>query len=164
MTVQASPKTCSAPPSPRSMHLSVSTVTNIFVKMRSSKPHHITSSSGEPQTHPCLAGDGTTGTKKVPIEHTDLFICSGAVDVVKLLRGTRASLMAKAISLGANVLVDEQWTCTICGKHRPACTFKVHIRYSASAARAQRPDPNKPVGLDCVKGVAGLMTILERSE
>jgi len=161
-----SPIPISSPPSPRTMTLSVSSVTNIFVKMRSYKDrHHITSTSGDPQTHASLSGEGTTSIEKVPIEHTDVFICTGAVDVDKLLRGTRMSLLGKAISLGANVLVDEQWTCTICGpKQRPICTFKVHIHYSASAARAQRPDPNKPVGLDCAKGVAGLMTITERSE
>jgi hypothetical protein len=38
------------------------------------------------------------------------------------------------------------------------------IRYSASATRSQRCDPNRPVALHCARGISGLMTIVDRSE
>jgi hypothetical protein len=56
-----------------------------------------------------LAEEGVTSAGRVVIEQTDLFVCTGAVDVVKLLRGSRSNLLEKAIVLGANVLVDEQY-------------------------------------------------------
>jgi len=93
----------------------------------------------------------------------DQFICVGAVDLAKLLRACRATLYDSAESLGANVLVDEQWDVKICApKHRNDSTFKVNIRYSASAARSEKCDPHRPVALDQAKGIPGLMTILER--
>ncbi|EGO29646.1 hypothetical protein SERLADRAFT_378817, partial [Serpula lacrymans var. lacrymans S7.9] len=114
--------------------LTVSTVANVFVKMRRAKEraksHHIESTSGDPQSHPSLAEEGATCKRKVPIVQSDLFICVGAVDVTKLLRGSRATLLEKAEFLGGNVLVDEYWTCTICGpKNRRNGTFRVHVRY-----------------------------------
>jgi hypothetical protein len=38
----------------------------------------------------------------------DIFFCRDAVDVPKLLRGSRASLFERAENIGANVLVDER--------------------------------------------------------
>jgi len=73
--------------------------------------------------------------------------------------------METAELAGANVLIDEQWKCTICGpKHRPNGTFKVQIHYTAKATRSDKPDPHKPVALDQVKGIPGLMTILSRND
>jgi hypothetical protein len=46
--------------------------------------------------------------KRVPVTKTELFVCKGAVDVVKLLRAVRASLFEKAQAVGANVLLEEQ--------------------------------------------------------
>jgi hypothetical protein len=45
--------------------------------------------------------------KMIPVEHSDVFICIGAVDVAMLLRATRAGLVEAAELLGANVLIDE---------------------------------------------------------
>jgi hypothetical protein len=142
-------------------------VANIFIKLRrtreKSKSHHIDSSSGEPQTHPSLTGDGVTCAERVDIELNENYVCVGAVDVVKLLRCSRTKLFEKASFWNANVLIDEQWDCTICGpKHRRDGTFRVHIRYSASASRSSRPDPQKPVALEKAKSVPGLMTVLPR--
>ncbi|KAH7920182.1 hypothetical protein BV22DRAFT_1021700 [Leucogyrophana mollusca] len=152
------------------MTLAVSTVANVFVKLRrakerTTKAHHVDSASGDPQTHPSLRGEDATCKRKVPMGHGDVFVCTGAVDVAKLLRGSRASLLEKAELLGGNVLVDESWSCTICGpKNRKDGTFKVQIRYYASASRSSRPDPQKPVALDRVQNVPGLMTIIDREE
>ncbi|KAJ7512777.1 hypothetical protein B0H11DRAFT_1697838 [Mycena galericulata] len=127
------------------------------------KPWHIRSTSGEdPQSHPGVQEAVTSPTRE-PMRHTDTFICDGAVNVVQLLRATRNTLMEEAESIGANVLVDEKWDCTICGpKHRSNGTFKVDITYTASATRSERSDPHRPVALDKVKGVPGLMTIIKR--
>ncbi|KAI0074445.1 hypothetical protein K474DRAFT_1685720 [Panus rudis PR-1116 ss-1] len=134
---------------------------------RSAKAHHIESSSGpEPQTHPSLRGDNAgVSVRKVPLIQEARYVCADAVDVVKLVRAVRAELYEKAEAIGANVLVDEQWTCTICGpRHRRDGTFKVFVRYSASAARASVPDPQRPVALENAKGVPGLMTVISRDE
>ncbi|KAJ7892927.1 hypothetical protein B0H14DRAFT_2335101 [Mycena olivaceomarginata] len=127
------------------------------------KPWHIESSSGEePQSHLDVL-EAVTSTAREPLHHTDTFICDGAVNVVQLLRATRNSLMELAEFIGANALVEEKWNCTICGpKHRPNGTFKVQISYTASATRSDRADPHKPVALDKVKGVPGLMTVVKR--
>jgi hypothetical protein len=125
-------------------------VTKIFLKLRRTrekiKSHHVNSNSGDPQTHPSLAGDGVTCEEKVEIELNECFVCLGAVDVVKLLRCSRTKLFEKARFWNANVLINEQyvglryrvilifltiylrWNCTICGpKHRRDGTFKVHV-------------------------------------
>ncbi|KAI6000110.1 hypothetical protein EDC04DRAFT_2584208 [Pisolithus marmoratus] len=143
---------------------------NVFVKLRrvrdKSKAESLNCSSGdEPQTHPSLAGEGATGRRRVSVVHSDLFTCKGGVDVPKLLRATRMSLLEKAEFLGANVLVEESWEFTIRipkdPRHR---LYKVRVRYLASASRSSRPDPQKPVALDKVRNIPGLMTILEREE
>jgi len=126
------------------------------------KPWHIQSSSGDPQSHPGVL-EAVTSTERAPLQSTDVFICESGVNVIQLLRVTRNTLMEEAESMGANVLVDEQWNCDICGpKHRTNGTFKVTISYTASAARSDRPDPHRPVALDKVKGVPGLMTVIKR--
>jgi hypothetical protein len=145
----------------------MSDVANIFIRMRrrstKNKPYHIDCSSGAPQTHPSLAGVGATSPQKIEVEFADDFVCANGVDVVRLLRATRATLLETATLWNANVLVNERWTCTICvPKHRREGTFKVHISYSASATRSSRPDPQRPVAIEKAKGVPGLMTICER--
>ncbi|KAJ7108558.1 hypothetical protein C8R44DRAFT_636374 [Mycena epipterygia] len=163
------PPAATAPPESPSKRtpLGIANVANIFIKMRRAsdqvKPWHIESSSGEdPQSHPGVL-EAVTSPKREILRHTDVFICDGAVNVAQLLRATRNTLMEDAEVMGANVLVDEQWNCTICGpKHRPNGTFKVHISYSASATRSDRADPHRPVALDKVKGVPGLMTVIKR--
>jgi hypothetical protein len=100
----------SSPPPPVRIPLTISTVANAFVKLRrsTSKAESIDSTSGEPQTHPLLQGEGATSKRKVPLVQCDLFFCRDAVDVPKLLRGSRASLLERAENIGANVLVDER--------------------------------------------------------
>ncbi|KAG1753536.1 uncharacterized protein EDB91DRAFT_1214802 [Suillus paluster] len=157
----------SSPPSPIRVPLSISTVTNAFVKLRrsTSKAETIDSTSGEPQTHPLLQGEGATSKRKVPLVQSDLFSCRDAVDVKKLLRGSRASLLERAEFMGANVLVDESWECSIrVPRDKRQGYFKVQIRYCASASRSSLSDPQKPVALDRVQNVSGLMTIVDREE
>jgi len=89
----------------------------------------------------------------------------GGVDMKRLIRAARTALYHTAENVGANVLIDEHWSATICGpKHRNDGTFRVNIRYSAAAARSERRDARRPVALDQAKGVPGLMTIIERVE
>ncbi|KAI0716534.1 hypothetical protein C8Q76DRAFT_767611 [Earliella scabrosa] len=150
------------------MPLRVSSVANIFVKMRrhrgKAKEHHVESSSGaEPLTHPSLTGKDVVSARKVPLEEHETFVCRDGVDAAKLLRAVRGMLYQKALDVGANVLVDEQWTCTICGpRHRSDGTFRVYITYRANAARSDRRDPQRPVAIENAKDVPGLMTILNR--
>lgn len=97
-----------------SMPLKMADVANILLKMRRhrarSQQQHVESSSGDwPITHPGLASDGTLSPCRVPLEQNDTFVCRDGVDVVKLLRLVRATLYEVAQSLGANVLVDEQY-------------------------------------------------------
>ncbi|KAJ7158238.1 hypothetical protein C8R43DRAFT_882506 [Mycena crocata] len=129
------------------------------------KPWHIQSSSGEdPQSHPGLL-EAITSPKREKLQHNDTFICAGAVNVAQLLRATRNTLIEVAEFVGANALVEERWDCTIfVPKHRrPNETFKVQVSYCASAATVvDRVDPHKPVALDKVKGVPGLMTVVKR--
>ncbi|KZP08208.1 hypothetical protein FIBSPDRAFT_761804 [Athelia psychrophila] len=126
------------------------------------KSHHIVSSSGDsPQTHASLQGDGVTSGEQVDMELNDVYSCQGAVDVSRLLRVSRAKLMQQAKYLNGNVLLDEHWQCTIRGpKNRRDGTFRVHIRYAASASRSYLPDPQRPIALDKARSVPGLMTVL----
>ena len=102
-------------PSPlkKNPRLRISAVANIFLKLKkhksNSKSHHIESSSGDAWTYPALAEKGATCDKRVLVEENQLFVCVGAVDVVKLLRAVRGSLYDKALAVGANVLLDEQY-------------------------------------------------------
>ncbi|KIJ61811.1 hypothetical protein HYDPIDRAFT_115265 [Hydnomerulius pinastri MD-312] len=151
------------------MPLTVPSVVNIFVKLRrvkeKSKADSLEFTSGDPITHPSLSGEDATCKRRVPLVHGDMFLCTGAVDVPKLLRGSRASLLEKAEFLGATVLVEESWECNIrIPKNRKDGTYRVQVRYYASASRSSRPDPQKPVALDKVRNVPGLMTIVGRDE
>ncbi len=89
-----------------------SNVASLFVKMRRTgskqKEHHIESSSGDPITDPRLRGEGALSKKKIALMEKERFVCRDGVDVVKLLRAVRASLLEKAEDRGANVLVEEQ--------------------------------------------------------
>ncbi|KZT25752.1 hypothetical protein NEOLEDRAFT_1133287 [Neolentinus lepideus HHB14362 ss-1] len=159
----------SPPTSPSSALFKVVDVASLFLKLRpaSSKANsnHIDSSSGsEYMTHPTLQDDPTVGAKKLPLIQEETFIVVDAVDVRKLVRASRAALLDKAKTLGANCLVDERWSCTVhptksSGNH---ATYKVHVTYEASAARTSRRDPRTPPALENSRGVPGLMTILKR--
>lgn len=99
----------SPPPSPLRMTLTVSTVANAFIKFRRAQHDALDFASGIPITDPSLCGEDATCKRRVPLEHADRYVCKGAVDVAKLLRGSRTSLLEKAVLLGANVLVEERW-------------------------------------------------------
>ncbi|KAJ7740016.1 hypothetical protein DFH07DRAFT_71681 [Mycena maculata] len=165
---KTSPPAAAGPESPsKPPPLGIANVANVFIKMRrasdQAKPWHIQSSSGEdPQSHPGVV-EATTSPTRERLQHTDIFICGGAVNVGHLLRATRKTLLEEAELMGANALVDEQWNCTICGpKHRPNGTFKVQISYTAFAIRSDLADPHRVVALDKVKDVPGVMTIIKR--
>jgi len=184
MADSASPKSSpSAPSSPKPKNrefpnrrpLSIGTVANLFIRIRRHQKlatgRLLESSSGDPQTWPILAAEGATEETRIPIAQDDVFICSGAVDVVKLLRSSRASLYSKALAVAENyltrdtnmVLVEEQWDCGIMTpKPKHELLFKVHIHYEASATLSKHHDPQRPVALDKVESIPGLMTVLER--
>lgn len=99
--------------SPLSPRLSVHGISTMFLGIRRtkdrSKAHHICCTSGpEPITTPSLAQPDAVSVRKIPLIHSDRFVCAGAVDLQKLLRASRASLYDNAENLGANVLIDEQ--------------------------------------------------------
>ncbi|KAF9010023.1 hypothetical protein BDQ17DRAFT_1235029 [Cyathus striatus] len=164
----ASSGVVSPPATPYHKRLGVAGVANIFIKMRrlekrANKPNHIVSSSGEPLSHPDLKEGACE--RKVPMEVVDNFFCVGGVNVATLLRATRNTLLEQADLMGANALVDEQWTTTVCTpKNRSSGTYKVQIHYTASATRSTERDPHRPVAVDQAKGVPGLMTILRRND
>ncbi|KAI0346467.1 hypothetical protein BDW22DRAFT_1323945 [Trametopsis cervina] len=142
-------------------------VASLIVKLRrqsrqaqtQTTQYPIQSSSGGPKTHPTLSGDDKTSPRKIPLVEERRFLCRDGVDVKKLLRTIRAFLLEEAQSLGANVLVDEEWTSHIHSPRRDG-VFKVDIRYVAYATRSDIPDPQQPVALDQAAGVKGLMTVL----
>ncbi|KAG5723963.1 hypothetical protein E4T56_gene11272 [Termitomyces sp. T112] len=126
------------------------------------KPHHIESSSGEPQTHPHLTFD--THEKIGPYELHETYLCSDAVDMKLLLRFTRNTLLEHVCYDELNTLVDEQWKYTICCRiNGHSKTYRVELSYTACCAQSVKPDPHQPVALDKIKSVPGLMTIRERS-
>ncbi|KAF4568640.1 hypothetical protein AB1N83_011284 [Pleurotus pulmonarius] len=144
--------------------LGTKTAANLAIRsLGPGKANHIESCSGlEPITDPSLSGEPTTLSRKLPMALTNVYTCTGGVNILVLLRATRRGLMERAEVLGANVLVDESWKCTIC-KIRWNGGYKVNIRYHASATRSSVPDPYKPVALENAKGVPGLMTIIKRN-
>ncbi|KAH0835851.1 hypothetical protein J3R83DRAFT_9720 [Lanmaoa asiatica] len=90
------------------MTLTVSTVANAFIKFKRARHDALDFTSGRPITHPSLCGEDATCKRRVPLGHGDQYLCKDAVDVAKLLRGSRASVLEKAVFLGANVLVEER--------------------------------------------------------
>jgi hypothetical protein len=105
---------------------SVDSITNIFSKMLplqdQSEVPPIESTSGGTYTWPVLAETGATEQIRIPIIQDDVFICMGGVDVVKLLRISRASAYSKALTRADSyvernkkvVLVDEQYVSFFC--------------------------------------------------
>ncbi|KAF8708906.1 hypothetical protein AX14_013531 [Amanita brunnescens Koide BX004] len=121
------------------------------------------SSSGQtPLSHPGLAEHACH--RREPIKRIDTYHCAGAVNVPDLLRTTRFELLDFASMLGANALVEEQWTCTILGsRSRNKRAYKAQIRYEAQATRSTWPDPHWPVALNQARSIPGLMTVLRRT-
>lgn len=114
-TVQSTSNT--ARTSPGHHQLSFPHAAKLFVKLRrvqrKVKAHHIDSNSGdEPVTSRSLlsTSEEAGSTKKLArLEIQDVYVCIDAVDVAKLLRASRTSLLDQASPLNANVLVDEQY-------------------------------------------------------
>ncbi|KAF6745429.1 hypothetical protein DFP72DRAFT_51905 [Ephemerocybe angulata] len=127
------------------------------------KGHHLVSSSGtQPITHPSVRDNVLEGAHAIPVEYTDRFEVAGGVNTPTLLRATKRTILETVATLGANALADEIWECTICGpKHG---TYKVEIKYSATATRCTRADGYRPVALDKAQSIPGLMTISKRNE
>jgi hypothetical protein len=63
-------------------------------------------SSGAAATHPSLVSVSSANGYKV--SRHDLFICANGVDLRKLLRATRSSLLETAIMAGGTCLVEEK--------------------------------------------------------
>ncbi|KIP12100.1 hypothetical protein PHLGIDRAFT_98439 [Phlebiopsis gigantea 11061_1 CR5-6] len=151
--------------SARPIPLRLPAVASMIVKLRRSsskakeKEYPIESSSGEPQTHPVLHGEGVTSARKVPLQDQRRFLCRNGVDVKRLLRTIRGEMLEEAQMIGANVLVDEWWTCYIHAPKRDG-VYKVDIRYCASAARSATADPQQPIALGNARSVPGLMTVI----
>ncbi|KAJ8487872.1 hypothetical protein ONZ45_g14158 [Pleurotus djamor] len=125
----------------------------------------VSSSGDSPLNHPQYVDPNSVSLRKVAMSQKDVYTCVGGVNVDLLLRASRMDLYQQAESIGANVLVDEMWKCTISKKGTKALSpYKVIISYSASASRSAIPDPHKPVALENAKGVPGLMTIIRRND
>lgn len=105
------PSSPRVPGSPRtsSSRLSLYSISQAFIRMKRIRDHkQIESSSGQqPITHPSLVG--AVHLYKEPINRGDQFICVHGVDLPKLLRASRLSLLNQAKAMGANVLVDEKY-------------------------------------------------------
>ncbi|KAF8802230.1 hypothetical protein BYT27DRAFT_7113345 [Phlegmacium glaucopus] len=157
--------------SPSKKHrLSIAGVTSLFVKIRRLEEKAVSAddlelTSGDPKTHPNVA-ESAKDQGKILVEQTDLFVCAGGVNLPTLLRITRIALMEHVErQLGANSVVNERWECTISGqKPVHARTYKVQIRYSASATMSSVPDCRRPVALDQATSIPGLMSILKRND
>jgi hypothetical protein len=102
---------------PNVLHLSVGNLVNMSGHRRSSTETYIQSSSGDTQTWPILDGWGVTERSRTQVVQNDVFICSGGVDVGRLLRLSRHSLYKKALAVGDSsvtpdkriVLVNERY-------------------------------------------------------
>ncbi len=104
-----------SPHSPlRGIPLRLPDVANVIIKLRRArnqaqvKDYPIESTSGEPQTHPNFSGENVVSARKVPLVEERRFLCRDGVDVKKLLRMMRITLLEEAQGIGAPVLVDEQ--------------------------------------------------------
>ena len=107
-------KSASPPPSPRTSpsRLSLHNISHAFIRIRRVRQdRQIVSTSGpEPITHSCL--NNAVSTQKFSVSREDQFVCASAVDVSKLLRACRSTLLDQARTIGANVLVEEQYVMT----------------------------------------------------
>ncbi|KAL4068339.1 hypothetical protein V8B97DRAFT_894487 [Scleroderma yunnanense] len=122
----------------------------------------VNSSSGPAHSHETTLKPVKVGPR---VMHTEQFLCRGGVDTGRLLDLSRKGLYSTAKEMGGNILLDEQWDCSIRNpKHQRNYEFKVIIHYSATVARSFYPDARRPVSIEAAKGIKGLMTILDREE
>lgn len=98
-----------------------------------SKPGHISCSSGDPQTHPCLEqgaalqdvplfgtespedvqNNNVGGTGSQAVETWDIYEVADGVNLDLLLRRTRIRMVEYVNSLGANVLTEERYVLAV---------------------------------------------------
>lgn len=134
-------KYTSPPPSPRTSpsRLSLQNISFAFIRIRRVRgDRQIVSTSGpEPITHPCLKN--AVSTHKVSVSREDQFVCASAVDVPKLLRACRSTLLDQARTIGANVLVEEQYVMT---RRSPQSSFmtNLHRWYTSIISPKNRAD------------------------
>ncbi|KAG8809053.1 hypothetical protein FRC20_001120 [Serendipita sp. 405] len=112
--------------------------------------------SGEPASHEALADAECEQLGDASIERR--YMCQGAVNTVRLLQLTRATLFEDAKEYGATALIEEGWTCDIFRRGKD--TYEVVVRYSAIMAKASKASPATPVAIREARGVPGMMTIL----
>ncbi|KAF8585546.1 hypothetical protein K439DRAFT_1409883 [Ramaria rubella] len=128
------------------------------------KSHHIECSSGsELKTHGRIMDAHPECRQSDMIVHNDFFVCLNGVDTKRLLLLARRRVFEKVEMLGGNAIIDERWSCTIC-KHetRRGIVYRISIMYQGTPARCTLPDPQRPVAMDEVKSVPGLMTVVSR--
>ncbi|KIJ05029.1 hypothetical protein PAXINDRAFT_93980 [Paxillus involutus ATCC 200175] len=135
---------------------------NVDIVTKGSDADSIKSCSGPARTHDVLAN--TKPIKVGPrVAHTEQFVCKGGVDAGRLLNLSRKGLYSIAKEMGGNVLLEEQWDCKIrYPRIQKRDEFKVTIHYAATVARSAWPDAQRPVDIEAVKGIRGLMTVLDR--
>ena len=115
------------------MPLSFHNVANVFVTMRrhakaAQDNHILTFESGSPVTDNALEGDTFTQSE-LPITRSEVYTCTGGVDSEKLLQGTRRAIFSSVAAVGANALVEEQWSCTICTSKKRVKDDETYIVY-----------------------------------
>jgi hypothetical protein len=98
---------------PAKPQLSFSGIARLFLSVRRArqraKADNIVSSSGDaPATSAALQGADAPVARKVAVTTRAAFLCAGGVDAPKLIRVTRETLLARALQIGANALVDER--------------------------------------------------------
>jgi len=132
----------SPPSSPRTSpsRLSLQNISSAFIRIRRVRGgRQIVSTSGpEPITHPCLKN--VVSTHKVSVSREDQFVCLSAVDVPKLLRACRSTLLDQARTIGANVLVEEQYVMT---RRLPQSSLMIILRRWCTSII---PPKNRTVG------------------
>ena len=99
----------SPPTSPRisTSRLSLYNISQALIRMKRLKNvKQIESTSG---SDPITQLSGPVSTVQVPIRRNDEFVCAFGVDLLKLIRACRSTLFEQAKTIGANVLIDEQY-------------------------------------------------------
>ena len=93
----------------------MSGVANLFIRMRrldrkaqATKAGRTLLSSGVPMTHPVIANNQKE-EHQIPVEFIEHYVCAGGVNVSTLLRATRATLIERIETLGANTLTNEEY-------------------------------------------------------
>jgi hypothetical protein len=73
------------------------------------------------------------------VSREDQFVCASAVDVPKLLRACRSTLLDQARTIGANVLVEEQY---VIARRPPILAY----HHSSQVVHHHHPSKNRAGG------------------